>query len=734
MCGIALLSSFPTTVDKVENCDDILIDWNLRLSQSLASRGPDLPCGQISFVAKDNAHVVDETRGGSARDEQHSHWSVTLHASVLHMRGQCPVEQPLLFSIPTPSSPIPISMWCDGDDNNNETAEQKLALCWNGECYSYDASHTYEKEGDNGIDSSNFGNTYTRRSRDMAELIPSKTTDAQSDTVLVAKLIRDATACSCDEEHTAISEAMGRIHGEFSFILFASSSNCVYYGRDCIGRRSLLVNTSLHGVVAISSVAVSESDKGFIPDGINDWEEIPPGIVYRLDASTGDVTSIPMVRVVRSEILEMTQIPTLLSPNNYCPATKSIDVAADILLTLLSRAVQRRVVQAPPPKSQSPLDASVAVLFSGGIDSVVLAGLCHRHVPTNQPIDLINVSFYANADLGRNATPPTSPDRQAAILSYHELQLRFPERIWQLIAVDVPYQHVLDHEKHILQLIYPLDSTMDFNIAVAFWFAGRGEGRRLGMDELKSVGQQSEAESSRLLRFSSEDKRINCNEATGMRPILCIRRGCTRFAVQSCIFQACKSCCGKLHGPISAFLGTRANLCHVHTHLSVDTPKGSDVKVRPFKVQQPPFASTVSDITSQAKILLSGVGADEQMAGYGRHRTTYQRGGYEALRSELLMEVNRLWTRNLGRDDRCLSDHGKEARFPYLDEDVMAYLHDLPLELKCDMTRQLGEGDKLILRTVAQMIGVMVSLRDNCEARANVKRIKRTNSAVHAYL
>ena len=135
-------------------------------------------------------------------------------------------------------------MRCDGDDNN-ETAEQKFALCWNGECYSYDASQTCEMEGDNGIDSSNFGNIFTRRSRDMVELIPSKTTDEQSDTVLVAKLIRDAiTACSCDEEHTAISEAMGRIHGEFSFILFASSSNCVYYGRDCIGRRSLLVNTS----------------------------------------------------------------------------------------------------------------------------------------------------------------------------------------------------------------------------------------------------------------------------------------------------------------------------------------------------------------------------------------------------------------------------------------------------------------------------------------------------------
>lgn len=50
------------------------------------------------------------------------------------------------------------------------------------------------------------------------------------------------------------------------------------------------------------------------------------------------------------------------------------------------------------------------------------------------------------------------------------------------------------------------------------------------------------------------------------------------------------------------------------------------------------------------------------------------------------MEIKRLWTRNLGRDDRCLSDHGKETRFPFLDEDVVAFLEKIPLELKCDMS------------------------------------------------
>ena len=119
---------------------------------------------------------------------------------------------------------------------------------------------------------------------------------------------------------------------------------------------------------------------------------------------------------------------------------------------------------------------------------------------------------------------------------------------------------------------------MDFNIAVAFWFAGRGEGRTLDSDNMEREGKECQAESSRLLRFSNVGKPININGASGIRPI-CIRRGCTRFADQ-CIFQACKSCCGKLQGPISAFLGKRANICRVHNQLSVETTKESELKVR----------------------------------------------------------------------------------------------------------------------------------------------------------
>jgi len=64
---------------------------------------------------------------------------------------------------------------------------------------------------------------------------------------------------------------------------------------------------------------------------------------------------------------------------------------------------------------------------------------------------------------------------------------------------------------------------------------------------------------------------------------------------------------------------------------------------------------------SKSRVLIVGSGADEQCAGYGRHRTKYRLGGWNALNEEMRLDVQRIWKRNMGRDDRCISDHGKEV-------------------------------------------------------------------------
>jgi len=110
--------------------------------------------------------------------------------------------------------------------------------------------------------------------------------------------------------------------------------------------------------------------------------------------------------------------------------------------------------------------------------------------------------------------------------------------------------------------------------------------------------------------------------------------------------------------------------------------------------------------TSSAKVLLAGMGADEQLGGYARHRSKFEKFGWKGLREEIEMEVQRISSRNLGRDDRCISDHGREARFPFLDENVVTFLQQVPIWIKCDPRLQRGYGEKRLLREVARKLGL----------------------------
>ena len=78
---------------------------------------------------------------------------------------------------------------------------------------------------------------------------------------------------------------------------------------------------------------------------------------------------------------------------------------------------------------------------------------------------------------------------------------------------------------------------------------------------------------------------------------------------------------------------------------------------------------------------------------------------WEALGDAVRLDATRLWRRNMGRDDRLVSDRGREARFPFLDEGVAARLLATPL---CDVADLSGHegGDKLLVRAAARRLGM----------------------------
>lgn len=73
------------------------------------------------------------------------------------------------------------------------------------------------------------------------------------------------------------------------------------------------------------------------------------------------------------------------------------------------------------------------------------------------------------------------------------------------------------------------------------------------------------------------------------------------------------------------------------------------------------------------------------------------------MNAEMSMDLDRLWHRNMGRDDRAISDNGKEARFPFLDVNLMKYLgyYVDSMDL-ADWSELRGCGDKKLLREIAR--------------------------------
>lgn len=76
---------------------------------------------------------------------------------------------------------------------------------------------------------------------------------------------------------------------------------------------------------------------------------------------------------------------------------------------------------------------------------------------------------------------------------------------------------------------------------------------------------------------------------------------------------------------------------------------------------------------------------------------------------ELQLDLDRLPQRNLSRDDRMLSSHARDARYPYLDLEFVRYVSSLPIWAKCYPLLPPGEGDKVLIRLGAQQCGLQVT-------------------------
>ena len=125
----------------------------------------------------------------------------------------------------------------------------------------------------------------------------------------------------------------------------------------------------------------------------------------------------------------------------------------------------------------------------------------------------------------------------------------------------------------------------------------------------------------------------NCSQDSCRRKT---KRGCPRRMCQRCCFASKKS--QDLSSSEDTDVQAEVIFCPVHRDKgqtnkqqsmpsNVSCGRGNTTVVGKIGAASPEITS----YTSNCKVVLVGLGADEQMAGYGRHRTVFMSGGVDAL-------------------------------------------------------------------------------------------------------
>ncbi|KAI9738631.1 MAG: hypothetical protein M1834_008136 [Cirrosporium novae-zelandiae] len=412
--------------------------------------------------------------------------------------------------------------------------------------------------------------------------------------LLLKASAKDSRQGSSDDTITQVDctlNALNLISGPFSFVYYDGVNSRVFYGRDRLGRRSLLRKQMENEALILSSIC-----DGQVLDG---WVEVEADGIYYMELSQNRDEQVekPFIHFkciswdqindnLRTPIMQrLSQPMNKKLPNSIIPALNFTSPSISALQTELCKSLRLRILDIPTPPflNDQAIGAKVAILFSGGLDCTLLARLAHDILPVNETIDLLNVAFEnpriiaaakANGDIAN--VYDLCPDRITGKSSHAELERICPERRWRHVSINIPYSETLQHREIVKGLIYPHNTEMDFSIAIALYFAARGSG-----------------------------------------------------------------------------------IAYNRTNNS-----------------QAPY-------TTKARVLLSGLGADEIFGGYTRHNTAFSRRGFQGLVDELDLDINRLGKRNLGRDDRAISHWGKEVRYPYLDEKFMNWALSIPVWEKC---------------------------------------------------
>ncbi|KAK1909851.1 hypothetical protein P3342_008023 [Pyrenophora teres f. teres] len=278
-----------------------------------------------------------------------------------------------------------------------------------------------------------------------------------NDSQLVFSKLQEACVDASASSVRNVVELLSSIRGPYAVVFYDAPNKRVYYGRDCLGRRSLLRKAATDGTIVLSSVCDNASGEA--------WNEVEADGIYVMDLNNVDTalpsfphTHIPHRRLDQDEGPDLSFTLPFPAMNRSIPTQAPLDVSiVERLWASLEKSLQLRTqhVREAVPSSE----ARVAILFSGGLDCTILARMCNDLLPPNEPIDLLNVAFEnprIHSNLQSDMSPyELCPDRITGRSSHAELIQVCPGRDWRFVEVNVPYVETQAQRKTVLALMHP---------------------------------------------------------------------------------------------------------------------------------------------------------------------------------------------------------------------------------------------------------------------------------------
>jgi asparagine synthetase B (glutamine-hydrolysing) len=222
---------------------------------------------------------------------------------------------------------------------------------------------------------------------------------------------------------TVIMNCLIRVRGPYSFIYYHAQSRRIFFGRDPFGRRSLLLNKTLHNdtVNVIASVSFPLSEE---MSQATEWEEIAIGGVYSLPLNA-DLTEMIFEPWPETQLKLFRELIPVNIPSSSSEFTVAVAQFSEILQNVLKKRLSKMIdldhntIHKETHSHMKEKPSRIGVLFSGGIDSLLLAVILHlTMVDHDEPIDLLNVAFLDNKNCLTSA-----PDRLSGIIAYLELKV-----------------------------------------------------------------------------------------------------------------------------------------------------------------------------------------------------------------------------------------------------------------------------------------------------------------------